>query len=63
VNKASLVMTRSEQGKIFSVLMERIDRSGLVKVVNVRAAEPWEAKEKAREQAGDDYRVKHLRDF
>ena len=63
MNKASLVIAREEQGKIFSVVLERVDRSGLDKIVNVRASAPWEAKEKAREQAGDDYEVKHLRDF
>jgi hypothetical protein len=63
VNKASLVMTREEQGKIFSVVLERVDRSGRDKVINVRASEPWVAKEMAREQAGDDYEVKLLRDF
>jgi hypothetical protein len=63
VNKVSTVMTREEQGKIFSVVLERVDRLGMDKVINVRASEPWEAKEKARDQAGDDYKVKHLRDF
>jgi hypothetical protein len=63
VNKASLVMTREEQGRIFSVVLERVDRSGTDKVVNVRASEPWEAKEMAREQAGEEYEVKRLRDF
>ena len=63
MNKASLVMTREEQGKIFSVVLERVDHSGSNKVINVRAAAPWEAKEKARDQAGDDWEVKQLRDF
>jgi hypothetical protein len=56
-------MTREEQGKIFSVVLERVDHSGSNKVINVRAAAPWEAKEKARDQAGDDWEVKQLRDF